>query len=78
MARVCCDSRRIVRTTALTVLQRSLLLHDMQDLDAAGWEECFYRVLFPLLSSLVDDVTQDEGVAFEEIRMRALTLVCKV
>ena len=30
---------------ALTYLQRALLVHDLQTLDAAEWESCFNKVL---------------------------------
>jgi brefeldin A-resistance guanine nucleotide exchange factor 1 len=30
---------------ALTYLQRALLVHDLQTLDATEWESCFNKVL---------------------------------
>ena len=45
IARLCCDSRRYVRSQALTYLQRALLMHDLQTLSAAEWESCFNKVL---------------------------------
>lgn len=56
IARLCCDSRKQVRTTAITYLQRSLLVHDLQSLSASEWESCFNTVLFPLLGKLLDPV----------------------
>ena len=44
IALFCCDSRRPVRTCALTFLQRALLLHDLKVLSASQWENCFNRV----------------------------------
>ena len=44
MARMCCDSRRSVRQTAITYLQRALLAHDLQHLSAAEWGACFTQV----------------------------------
>lgn len=44
IALFCCDSRRPVRTCALTFLQRALLLHDLKVLSAPQWENCFNRV----------------------------------
>lgn len=45
IARLCCDTRRQVRSQALTYLQRALLVHDLQTLSAAEWEACFNKVL---------------------------------
>lgn len=44
MAWLCCDARRQVRMQALTYLQRALLVHDLQTLDAVEWESCFNKV----------------------------------
>jgi len=44
IARLCCDSRRYVRSQALTYLQRALLMHDLQTLSATEWESCFNKV----------------------------------
>ncbi|RZF38846.1 hypothetical protein LSTR_LSTR014152 [Laodelphax striatellus] len=52
IARLCCDSRRQVRMSAITYLQRALLVHDLQTLTGDEWESCFSMVLFPLLSKL--------------------------
>lgn len=45
MAWLCCDARRQVRMQALTYLQRALLVHDLQTLDAVEWESCFNKVM---------------------------------
>lgn len=45
MAWLCCDARRQVRMQALTYLQRALLVHDLQTLDAMEWESCFNKVM---------------------------------
>lgn len=50
IACLCCDARRQVRMQALTYLQRALLVHDLQKLDALEWESCFNKV--GLLTSL--------------------------
>nr|XP_054773324.1 Golgi-specific brefeldin A-resistance guanine nucleotide exchange factor 1-like [Lytechinus pictus] len=76
IARLCCDTRRQVRMQALTYLQRALLVHDLQTLSAVEWESCFNKVLFPLLSLLLEDT--HDPVGMEETRMRAATLLCKV
>ena len=44
IARLCCDTRRHVRSQALTYLQRALLVHDLQTLSAVEWESCFNKV----------------------------------
>ena len=44
IARLCCDTRRQVRSQALTYLQRALLVHDLQTLSAVEWESCFNKV----------------------------------
>lgn len=44
MARLATDRRRQVRTSAVTCLQRSLLVHDLQTLSGPEWESCFKQV----------------------------------
>lgn len=44
IAWLCCDARRQIRMQALTYLQRALLVHDLQALDALEWESCFNKV----------------------------------
>ncbi|XP_031435029.1 Golgi-specific brefeldin A-resistance guanine nucleotide exchange factor 1 isoform X2 [Clupea harengus] len=78
MAWLCCDARRQVRMQALTYLQRALLVHDLQTLDAAEWESCFNKVLFPLLTKLLDNISPADVGGMEETRMRACTLLSKV
>ncbi|XP_035988037.1 Golgi-specific brefeldin A-resistance guanine nucleotide exchange factor 1-like, partial [Fundulus heteroclitus] len=78
IAWLCCDARRQVRMQALTYLQRALLVHDLQALDAAEWESCFNKVLFPLLTKLLDNISPADVGGMEETRMRACTLLSKV
>lgn len=78
IARLCCDTRRQVRSQALTYLQRALLVHDLQTLSAAEWEACFNKVLFPLLTKLLENINIQDPSGMEETRMRASTLLCKV
>ncbi|XP_075790650.1 Golgi-specific brefeldin A-resistance guanine nucleotide exchange factor 1 isoform X3 [Pelodiscus sinensis] len=78
MAWLCCDARRQVRMQALTYLQRALLVHDLQALDALEWESCFNKVLFPLLTKLLENVSPADVGGMEETRMRASTLLAKV
>ena len=44
MARMCCDTRKSVRQTAITYLQRALLAHELQNLTSKEWESCFLKV----------------------------------
>lgn len=44
MARLATDCRRQVRTSAVTCLQRALLVHDLQTLSGPEWESCFKQV----------------------------------
>lgn len=46
MARLATDRRRQVRTSAVTCLQRALLVHDLQTLSGPEWESCFKQVRF--------------------------------
>ncbi|XP_062852204.1 Golgi-specific brefeldin A-resistance guanine nucleotide exchange factor 1 isoform X1 [Trichomycterus rosablanca] len=78
MAWLCCDARRQVRMQALTYLQRALLVHDLQTLDPVEWESCFNKVLFPLLTKLLDNISPADVGGMEETRMRACTLLSKV
>lgn len=66
-----------VRMTAITYLQRALLVHDLQTLTADEWESCFNRVLFPLLAKLLELDFADEP-HLEETRVRAATVLSKV
>nr|CAD7196617.1 unnamed protein product [Timema douglasi] len=78
IARLCCDARRQVRTSAITYLQRALLVHDLQTLTANEWESCFNKVLFPLLAKLLEPINPQDFSGVEETRMRAATLLSKV
>ncbi|XP_074647787.1 Golgi-specific brefeldin A-resistance guanine nucleotide exchange factor 1-like isoform X2 [Tubulanus polymorphus] len=78
IARLCCDTRRQVRSQALTYLQRALLVHDLQTLSAIEWESCFNKVMFPLLAKLLNNFNLQDPTGVEETRMRASTLLCKV
>ncbi|OXB59747.1 hypothetical protein ASZ78_001869 [Callipepla squamata] len=78
IAWLCCDARRQVRMQALTYLQRALLVHDLQALDALEWESCFNKVLFPLLTKLLENISPADVGGMEETRMRASTLLSKV
>ncbi|XP_077207241.1 Golgi-specific brefeldin A-resistance guanine nucleotide exchange factor 1 isoform X3 [Paroedura picta] len=78
IACLCCDARRQVRMQALTYLQRALLVHDLQALDALEWESCFNKVLFPLLTKLLENISPADVGGMEETRMRASTLLAKV
>ncbi|XP_067828505.1 Golgi-specific brefeldin A-resistance guanine nucleotide exchange factor 1 isoform X2 [Heptranchias perlo] len=78
IAWLCCDARRQVRMQALTYLQRALLVHDLQTLDALEWESCFNKVLIPLLTKLLENISPADVGGMEETRMRASTLLCKV
>ncbi|XP_039215978.1 Golgi-specific brefeldin A-resistance guanine nucleotide exchange factor 1 isoform X3 [Crotalus tigris] len=78
IACLCYDARRQVRMQALTYLQRALLVHDLQALDALEWESCFNKVLFPLLTKLLQNISPADIGGMEETRMRASTLLSKV
>ena len=77
-----------MRTTAITYLQRSLLVHDLQNLTASEWESCFNTVLFPLLTKLLEPhrselpltraQMQADHSHWEETRILAATLLSKV
>jgi len=82
MARLCCDSRANIRTQALTLLQRSLLVADLQVLSPSQWEFAFLRVLFPMLRKLLEmggtgeHAKVDQGR--EETKLRAAMMLSKV
>ena len=71
MARLCCDTRPQVRTQSLTLLQRSLLVPDLQVLSPAQWEFAFLRVLFPMLRKLLE-------LGREDTKLRAAMMLSKV
>ncbi|RWS23038.1 Golgi-specific brefeldin A-resistance guanine nucleotide exchange factor 1-like protein [Leptotrombidium deliense] len=78
IALLCCDSRRPVRTCALTFLQRALLNHDLRILTAHQWENCFNKVMFPLLAKLLEPLNICDPIGMDDTRMRATNLLCKV
>lgn len=67
-----------VRMTAISYLQRALLMHDLQTLSASEWESCFNNVLFPLLEKLSEPFQGKDHTSEEETRMRAANLLSKV
>lgn len=80
IARLATDQRRQVRTSAITCLQRALLVQDLQTLTGLEWAGCFKQVLFPLLSELLNEKPAkpaDFGL-LEESRMRTATIMSKV
>lgn len=64
--------------SAITYLQRALLVHDLQTLTGDEWESCFTKVLFPLLSKLLEPINSQDQSGLEETRMRAATVLSKV
>ncbi|XP_011301518.1 golgi-specific brefeldin A-resistance guanine nucleotide exchange factor 1 [Fopius arisanus] len=78
IARLCCDSRRPVRATAITYLQSTLLAHDLSQLSAVEWSQCLEQVLFPLLAQLLGPICGNDPVGVEETRVRAAMLLSKV
>ena len=82
MARLCADRRPEIRTQALTLLQRALLIQDLQSLQSNQWEFCFIRVLFPMLRKLLESkpVTLQGRASngWEETKLRAAMMLNKV
>ncbi|XP_031640061.1 Golgi-specific brefeldin A-resistance guanine nucleotide exchange factor 1 isoform X2 [Contarinia nasturtii] len=80
IARLATDQRKQVRTSAVTCLQRSLLVPDLQTLTGSEWESCFKQVLFPLLYDLLTEVPTINITSnvLEESRMRTATIMSKV
>ncbi|XP_076241109.1 sec7 domain-containing protein garz [Calliopsis andreniformis] len=78
IARLCCDSRRPVRTAAITYLQSTLLAHDLAQLSAVEWSQCLEQVLFPLLAQLLGPIATNDPIGVEETRVRAAMLLSKV
>lgn len=64
--------------SAITYLQRALLVHDLQTLSGPEWEACFNKVLFPLLTKLLEPLNANDLSGVEETRMRAATVLSKV
>lgn len=70
-----------VRTSAITCLQRALLMHDLQTLTGPEWASCFRQVLFPLMNYLLNETSALQGTEqtlIEESRMRIATIMSKV
>lgn len=81
IARISTDHRRQVRTSAITCLQRALLMHDLQTLSGPEWAGCFKQVLFPLMSFLLNETIENNGTEpglIEESRTRISTIMSKV
>lgn len=81
IARISTDHRRQVRTSAITCLQRALLMHDLQTLTGPEWSGCFRQVLFPLMSFLLIESSANHGTEpglIEESRTRISTIMSKV
>lgn len=81
IARISTDHRRQVRTSAITCLQRALLMHDLQTLTGPEWAGCFRQVLFPLMSFLLNETIENNGTEpglIEESRTRISTIMTKV
>lgn len=81
IARISTDHRRQVRTSAITCLQRALLMHDLQTLAGPEWAGCFRQVLFPLMTFLLNETNESNGTEpglIEESRTRISTIMSKV
>ncbi|KAL7050324.1 hypothetical protein ACKWTF_004037 [Chironomus riparius] len=81
IGRISTDHRRQVRTSAVTCLQRSLLMHDLQTLSGPEWAGCFRQVLFPLMNFLLNETYENNGTEpslIEESRIRISTIMSKV
>lgn len=81
IARISTDHRRQVRTSAITCLQRALLMHDLQTLTGPEWSGCFRQVLFPLMTFLLNESVDNNGTEsglIEESRTRISTIMSKV
>ncbi|CAF1184629.1 unnamed protein product, partial [Didymodactylos carnosus] len=78
MARLCCDYRRPVRSSALNYLQRSVLLPELHILSAQEWESVFNKVLFPLLLKLLESININDLYGVEETRVRVSQLLCRI
>lgn len=67
-----------VRMSAVTYLQRALLMHDLATLNGDEWEVCFRKVLFPLMNKLLECGTSIDPSGLDETKMRSATLLSKV
>lgn len=64
--------------SAVTYLQRALLMHDLATLNGDEWEACFRKVLFPLMHKLLECGTNIDPSGLDETKMRSATLLSKV
>lgn len=64
--------------SAVTYLQRALLMHDLATLNSDEWEACFRSVLFPLMNKLLECGTDTDPSGLDETKMRSATLLSKV
>ncbi len=79
IARLCCDPRRPVRSSALGYLQRSVLLPELHILSPTEWESVFNKVLFPLLLKLLETTNITDHIhGIEETRVRVSQLLCRI
>lgn len=67
-----------MRISAVTYLQRALLMHDLATLNGDEWEACFRKVLFPLMNKLLECGTDIDPSGLDETKMWAATLLSKV
>ncbi|CAF3574167.1 unnamed protein product [Rotaria sordida] len=79
ITRLCCDSRRAVRSLALGYLQRCVLLPELHILSSIEWESVFNKVLFPLLLKLLETTNINDHIhGIEETRVRVSQLLCRI
>lgn len=79
MARAGLDKRKDIRMSAITCLQRALLVHDLETLTGLEWSSCLEDVLFPLLKHLISyNPPGNELASIEESRSRTTSMMCKV
>lgn len=65
--------------SAITCLQRALLVHDLQTLTGPEWASCFKQVIFPLLSDLLTETSPTiDAALLDESRIRTATIMSKV
>lgn len=64
--------------SAVTYLQRALLMHDLATLNSDEWEACFRNVLFPLMNKLLECGADIDPSGLDETKMRSATLLSKV
>lgn len=64
--------------SAVTYLQRALLMHDLATLNGDEWEACFRNVLFPLMNRLLECGSDIDPSGLDETKMRSATLLSKV